>query len=1133
MKRQQRFRWLGTLTALLLAFVQQMMAQDVDDLQEYLDQLATQQTESQAQKGHRKGPEIEVPSGLTEVNLAQFTSYQNRTKTVTVKANVKFTNGIISASSSYSGGTCLLKVYGGATVMLDATAGVDAGAVGAKECLAAVGIYDGSTFYGCGDITGPKEVIEVISFNGGSIEEVGHWPCIAIYINGANDTFNYVSGILKGEISNPNGGTVNGLEGSKEAYAVLSTDQTTLSFYYDGKKGSREGTVYTADQFRTGFDDGWSGINCSNASHIKTVSFDASFADYDGLTSTKYWFNNCSSLQTINGLVNLNTANVTDMSYMFYCCYSLTSLDLSNFNTSNATNMRNMFYYCNGLTVLDINGWNTQNVTNMNDMFANCGSLTELDINGWNTQNVTNMECIFAGCSSLTGLDINGWNTQNVTNMGGIFAGCSSLIGLDINGWNTQNVTNMSGMFTGCSNLTSINLKNFDTENVTDMSGMFRGCNCLTSLDISGWNTQNVLYMSRPQPVILTGGNTTTSEDNGMFLGCSSLVTINVGIGWNTDNVTYSEDMFKGCTSLIGGDGTVFDPNYTDKAKAYAGIGGYLTMEGQEADDLQAFIDANVRTDGVVVVDLSKFQSVIRDVTLNINTGGKYRFVNGTIDRSAMLNDPVVLISNGSTVEVGADAVITGNDHYASTTILMNGGTLYVTQGVVEGGLGVPEYYVGNPCQEPAIQMLSPNDHFFLNNGTIYGPIVCDVDGADIRFEGGGIKAMGLRDPDGNSSPSSSRRRATPSGRRSPYISTHSDVYINATTSEDYTWGNDYVIVLPDGSEEVVSGNNPDAFAIWLYDKSVIHLQKKYEGGFDITLYNKEEGDVVAVGDSYTITQDDVNRITIKVCYTEGPPYTEERDSYLKLEGNKVYLRYYSDSNDDLQDYLNSLEDTKDTMANGTYRREFRNTEWQSLYLPFAIEYNDWAEEFDVARFEGIDIIDNQPVLSATIMESGKARANTSYLIRAKKIGAVLSVNYSTENKVVQSVSYSTDNATYTFTGNYAYLTGMASAQQYRLMGGWLNIPNSDDESLPPFRWYMTINGTQPTEAICGLKVHINHEGDDATAITEEMKSEELRMKKGVAVYDIHGRQIVNSQSSNHKLTRGIYIINNKKYIIN
>ena len=63
------------------------------------------------------------------------------------------------------------------------------------------------------------------------------------------------------------------------------------------------------------------------------------------------------------------------MSYMFYYCSSLTSLNLSNFNTNNVTNMSYMFYNCSSLTFLNLSNFNTNNVNNMSYMFYDCSSL--------------------------------------------------------------------------------------------------------------------------------------------------------------------------------------------------------------------------------------------------------------------------------------------------------------------------------------------------------------------------------------------------------------------------------------------------------------------------------------------------------------------------------------------------------------------------------------------------------------------------------------------------------------------------------------------------------------------------------------------------------------------------------------
>ena len=59
------------------------------------------------------------------------------------------------------------------------------------------------------------------------------------------------------------------------------------------------------------------------------------------------------------------------MSYMFYECSSLTSLNLSNFNTNNVNNMSCMFWYCSSLTSFNLSNFNTNNVNDMICMFFN------------------------------------------------------------------------------------------------------------------------------------------------------------------------------------------------------------------------------------------------------------------------------------------------------------------------------------------------------------------------------------------------------------------------------------------------------------------------------------------------------------------------------------------------------------------------------------------------------------------------------------------------------------------------------------------------------------------------------------------------------------------------------------------
>ncbi|MBO5187334.1 MAG: BspA family leucine-rich repeat surface protein [Prevotella sp.] len=69
------------------------------------------------------------------------------------------------------------------------------------------------------------------------------------------------------------------------------------------------------------------------------------------------------------------------MSFMFYGCSALKTLDLSNFKTDNVTGMSNMFNGCNALTSLTLgSNFKTDNVTNYTYIFRDCNSLLSLDL---------------------------------------------------------------------------------------------------------------------------------------------------------------------------------------------------------------------------------------------------------------------------------------------------------------------------------------------------------------------------------------------------------------------------------------------------------------------------------------------------------------------------------------------------------------------------------------------------------------------------------------------------------------------------------------------------------------------------------------------------------------------------------
>lgn len=206
-----------------------------------------------------------------------------------------------------------------------------------------------------------------------------------------------------------------------------------------------------------------------------------------------------------------------------------------------------------------------------------------------NTSNVTNMSWMFKFCQSLENLDVSHFDTHNVTDMRGMFFQCNALKYLDLSHFDTRNVTDMSRMFGFCRSLTSLDLSYFNTRKVTTMGYMFYLCEGLTDLSLINFDTSGVTDM------------------NNMFRGSGNLKTICVGESWLTTKVKNSADMFKDCTKLTGGAGTVFDSNITDATYARIDGGtrapGYFTYE--------AFAKGDVNRDFVIdsndIVDLTDF----------------------------------------------------------------------------------------------------------------------------------------------------------------------------------------------------------------------------------------------------------------------------------------------------------------------------------------------------------------------------------------------------------------------------------------------------------------------------------------------------------------------------------------------
>ena len=210
-----------------------------------------------------------------------------------------------------------------------------------------------------------------------------------------------------------------------EAYACYTPENTTLTFYYDKQRSTREGTTY---DLNTDSDDPIWYTDGTNPS-VTQVAFDASFTDARP-TSTKDWFRDMSEIQSISGLEYLNTENVTNMNGMFYGCSGMTSLDLSHFNTAKVKDMGGLFRDCSGLKSVNLSGFITASVTYMNQMFYGCSDLTSLDLSSFNTRVLVATNGMFMNCNNLITIYASDeWSTQYTVIHSGMFTGCTSLVG--------------------------------------------------------------------------------------------------------------------------------------------------------------------------------------------------------------------------------------------------------------------------------------------------------------------------------------------------------------------------------------------------------------------------------------------------------------------------------------------------------------------------------------------------------------------------------------------------------------------------------------------------------------------------------------------------------------------------------
>ncbi len=357
-------------------------------------------------------------------------------------------------------------------------------------------------------------------------------------------------------------------------------------------------------------------------------------------------FSNCKSLSNISNLINkFDTENVTDMSYMFSGCESLTSLDISNFNMGKVNDMGNMFASCNSLTTLKAPANVISLASNKSASFPSGSGyvwyLDDVDPEFEPDTNTTYTAFITEDSNSHTyirkttatlkiGILINrlikqlanSTATNNskdsiITSMIFVntpFANNEGVIHLEQNGgpvlarlngttieiYSDADIiyanADSSRMFYYFNALTSLDISWFDTSNVTNMERIFSTCSNLASLNVSDFNTSKVTDMSfmfdtcKTLTTLNVSGFVTNNVTNmnSMFSGCKSLTSLDVS-GFVTNNVTNMCAMFDGCKTLTTLNVSGFVTNkVTTMSRMFSGCESLANL------DVSGFVTNNV-----------------------------------------------------------------------------------------------------------------------------------------------------------------------------------------------------------------------------------------------------------------------------------------------------------------------------------------------------------------------------------------------------------------------------------------------------------------------------------------------------------------------------------------------------------
>ena len=300
------------------------------------------------------------------------------------------------------------------------------------------------------------------------------------------------------------------------------------------------------------------------------------------------------------------------------------------------------------------------------------------------------------------------------------------------------------------------------------------------------------------------------------------------------------------------------------------------------------------------------------------------------------------------------------------------------------------------------------------------------------------------------------------------------------------------------------------------------------DGGFVTSAYTNSSSSNIS-GNTFEFTNDFTGIRTLYIM-RGASPYPTFSSVTITRPGTTCALT-------DGEEYTLTADKTYDEV---TFTKNFSTSlvnKWTALYVPFAIDIEDYTDAFDIAEInafrpyrdtngDGVVNDDDDDMLIVTKVTTGTTQPNTPYLIRAKADGDVTIVPV--DNKLYAAANgqkvCQTNNGTYTFTGLNTSVIATPANNYYYMSNGTISHRTTGETTIKPNRWYMTVSGAASTNAKPSFSIIVEGEEYQPTAVTV---NEARKVNTPSATYSVGGLHLSDTQAA----PKGIYIQDRKKYI--